>query len=174
MISLTEAKTPSFISCLTTSEAVFFMREASSPTLISSGICTFSGCFLAISSCRRFILSRSSCRRLAEEACWLLGRCLALLPIFCLAPPRMLLALALVPAISSNFSLYFSMLTAAPPLVSTTRFSATWRGVWGLLGFSCFWGAGCCGAAGAAGLAWAAACCWGAGPFWAAGAAALP
>ena len=125
MISETEANTPSFMSCLTTSEAVFFMREASSPTLISSGIWTLSGCFLAISSWRRFILSRSSCRRLAEEACGPLGRCFDLLLIFSLLPRRMLLLFALAPAMSSNFSLYFSILTAAPPRVSTTRFSAT-------------------------------------------------
>ena len=34
----------------TTSAPVFFMREASSPTLISSGISTLVGAFLAISS----------------------------------------------------------------------------------------------------------------------------
>lgn len=45
MIWLREAMTPFFIRHLTTSAPVFFMRLASSPTLISSGICTVTGVF---------------------------------------------------------------------------------------------------------------------------------
>ena len=52
--------TPFFIRHLTTSAPVFFMRLASSPTEISSGILTVSGGFLAISSWRRRIFSASS------------------------------------------------------------------------------------------------------------------
>ena len=55
-----EAMMPFFIRHLTTSAPVFFMRLASSPTLISSGIMTLTGAFLAISSCRRRIFSASS------------------------------------------------------------------------------------------------------------------
>ena len=55
-----EAMMPFFISTLTTSAPVFFMRLASSPTLISSGIWTLRGVFLAISSWRRRIFSASS------------------------------------------------------------------------------------------------------------------
>ena len=43
MMSLREAMTPFFISVRTTSAPVFFMREASSPTPMVSGICTFVG-----------------------------------------------------------------------------------------------------------------------------------
>ena len=58
------------------------MREASSPTVISSGILTTSGAFFAISSCRRRIFSCSSERFLVPNffACCFLF----LLPIFCL------------------------------------------------------------------------------------------
>ena len=61
--------TPIFIRVLTTSAPVFFMREASSPTPISSGIITFTGAFLAISSWRRRIFSASSWRRLLPGPC---------------------------------------------------------------------------------------------------------
>ncbi len=66
---------PFFIRALTTSAPVFFMREASSPTLISSGMETLTGAFLAISSWRRRIFSASSWRRLLENTgpprrCW--------------------------------------------------------------------------------------------------------
>ena len=64
-----DAITPFFIRHLTTSAPVFFMREASSPTEISSGILTVSGVFFAISSCRRRIFSASSCLRLPENGC---------------------------------------------------------------------------------------------------------
>ena len=49
MTSLREAMTPFFIRVLTTSAPVFFIRLASSPTAISSGICTFTGALRAIS-----------------------------------------------------------------------------------------------------------------------------
>ena len=62
--------TPFFIRLLTTSAPVFFMRLASSPTLISSGILTVRGVFLAISSWRRRIFSASSCLRLLEKDIW--------------------------------------------------------------------------------------------------------
>ena len=62
-----EAMMPFFISTLTTSAPVFFMREASSPTEISSGIWTLRGAFFAISSCSRRIFSCSSWRRLLEK-----------------------------------------------------------------------------------------------------------
>ncbi len=150
-----------------TSEAVFFMRTASSPTEISSGISTFSCCLRAISSWRRCILSRSSWRRLLEVCCGV--RCLDLELIFSFLPLR-ILPPTFSAAILSNFSLYFSMFTAAPPRVSTTRFSATLRGWKGLLSFfSCL---DCCAAlccalplvsAGLAGaLFWPAACASGA------------
>ena len=62
MVWLKEAMTPIFISALTTSAPVFFIREASSPTAISSGMWTVSGVFLAISSWSRRIFSCSSLR----------------------------------------------------------------------------------------------------------------
>ena len=132
--------TPSLMSCLMTSTAVFFMREASSPTLISSGMLTLSCCFLATSNCRRCILSRSSWRRLAlATCCW---RCLFLFWIFSL-PPRWK-SLPLLPAILSNRSSYFERFAPAEPRVSTTRFSTTCFGCAGfsVLGFGC----GCAGA----------------------------
>ena len=49
--------------------ASLLMREASSPTPISSGIITFTGAFLAISSWRRRIFSASSWRRLLPGPC---------------------------------------------------------------------------------------------------------
>ena len=60
MMSEREAMTPFFIRHLTTSAPVFFIREASSPTPISSGMSTLTGAFLAISSWRRRIRSCSS------------------------------------------------------------------------------------------------------------------
>ena len=74
--------TPFFIRHFTTSAPVFFMREASSPTLISSGIWTLTGAFFAISSWRRRIFSASSPRRLLEKGWlplrWLLERIFSL------------------------------------------------------------------------------------------------
>ena len=64
IIWLREAMTPFFIRHLTTSAPVFFMRLASSPTLISSGICTVTGVFLMISSRSLRMRSASSCLRL--------------------------------------------------------------------------------------------------------------
>ena len=69
MVWLIVAMTPFLSRVLMTSVAVFFMREASSPTEISSGILTVSGVFFAISSCRRRIFSASSCLRLPENGC---------------------------------------------------------------------------------------------------------
>ena len=67
MTSDREAMTPFLIRVLTTSAPVFFIREASSPTEISSGMSTFTGAFLAISSWSRRIRSCSSWRRLLPE-----------------------------------------------------------------------------------------------------------
>ena len=73
---------------LTTSAPVFFIRLASSPTPISSGISTFTGAFLAISSWRRRRRSCSSCLRLLPGPCWRPRWRWALRPWnFCL-PPR--------------------------------------------------------------------------------------
>ena len=131
---LTEAMTPFFIRHLTTSAAVFFMRLASSPTLISSGIITFTGAFLAISSCRRRIFSCSSCLRLLEKAGWFFFLLPALrnfsLPCCMLWAPRVRLS-----AISSRRSSYLSRFTLVALRVSTTFFSGT-----RLMGL------GCCGA----------------------------
>ena len=67
MTSETEAIMPFLIRQRTTSAPVFFIREASSPTLISSGMETFTGAFLAISSWSRRIFSCSSLRRLLPK-----------------------------------------------------------------------------------------------------------
>ena len=64
MLWLMAAMTPFFIRHLMTSPAVFFIREASSPTVISSGIFTVRGAFRATSICRRRIFSCSSFRDL--------------------------------------------------------------------------------------------------------------
>ncbi len=64
IIWLREAMTPFFIRHLTTSAPVFFMRVASSPTVISSGICTVTGVFLMTSSRSLRRRSASSCLRL--------------------------------------------------------------------------------------------------------------
>ena len=74
-----------------TSAAVFFIREASSPTVISSGILTVSGVFLMTAPCcRRRIFSCSSLRGLVAldelVARFLFCCCLALLPMRCLPP----------------------------------------------------------------------------------------
>ena len=124
-----DAMTPFFIRHLTTSAPVFFMRLASSPTEISSGILTVSGVFLAISSWRRRIFSASSWRRLLEKV----G---APLPFFLFAalrnfslpalrlsrrPPPALLRSAM----SCSFSSYLSRLTLVDLRVSTIFFSGT-------------------------------------------------
>ena len=97
---LTEAMTPFFIRAFTTSAPVFFMREANSPTLISSGISTLRGAFLAISSCRRRIFSCSSWRRLLEKV---------------ILPPRRLLL--------RNFSLPCCILPARWPALELSAMS---------------------------------------------------
>ena len=82
MVWLTVAMTPFLSRHLMTSAAVFFMREASSPTVISSGILTTSCAFLAISSWSLRIFSCSSERDLVPKR---LACCfLFLFPIFCL------------------------------------------------------------------------------------------
>ena len=142
MIWLREAIMPFFIRHLTTSAPVFFMRLASSPTEISSGIMTFTGAFLAISSWSLRIRSASSCLRLLEKVMpprrWLLVRIFSL-PLRCCrciraprSPPR-----------SSSRSSYLARFTS-PPLRVSTIFR------WGTRD------TGCC----AAGLE-AAFCCWG-------------
>ena len=64
IIWLREAMMPFFIRHLTTSAPVFFIRLASSPTEISSGICTVTGVFLMTSSRSLRRRSASSCLRL--------------------------------------------------------------------------------------------------------------
>ena len=116
---------PFFIRHLTTSAPVFFMRLASSPTPISSGIFTVRGVFLAISSWRRRIFSASSCLRLLPKF-W---------PRF--LPPRfwnfclpVCMRLALSGARSSRRWSYFSRFTPPPLRVSTIFFSGV--RLWGL------------------------------------------
>ena len=161
IISLREAMTPFFIRHFTTSAPVFFIREASSPTPISSGILTTRGCFFAISAWRRRIFSCSSWRRLLP---WK-------------PPPRRLLLrpwnfclpaciwLVLPAARVSSFSSYLARFTSPPLRVSTTFFSGT--RVAGRLTFCCaaLWGwPPCWGAALGAWGCWP----WGAGaPLWA-------
>ena len=155
MTSLREAMTPFFIRVLTTSAPVFFMREASSPTPMASGILTVSGVFLAISSWSRRIFSCSSWRRLLPwkpPLRWLRPWNFCLPACICLVLPA---------ARFSSRSSYFSRFTWPPLRVSTTFFSGTrvagrFAGCWagcGLL-WGC-WGAGL--PAGAAGF-----CAWGA------------
>ncbi len=123
MMSLREAMTPFLIRHLTTSAPVFFIREASSPTPISSGMSTFVGAFLAISSWRRRIRSCSSWRRLPDwprPPCW--RRCWLFCWIFCL-PPRTSWRRWSVKF--SSRSSYLSRFTAGPPRVSTTFFWGT-------------------------------------------------
>ena len=120
IIWLREAITPFFIRHLTTSAPVFFIRLASSPTLISSGICTVTGVFLMTSSRSFRSRSASSCLRLLlakllSRRCLLLrnfslpcGACWSRLP-----PLR-------ASAISCNFSSYLSRLTLVALRVSTT------------------------------------------------------
>ena len=120
MIWLREAMTPFFIRHLTTSAPVFFMRLASSPTAISSGILTTRGCFLAISAWRRRIFSCSSARRLLP---WKPPLRLLLRPWnFCLPPCIWLVRPA---ARFSSRSSYFSRFTLPPLRVSTIFFSGT-------------------------------------------------
>ena len=136
IIWLRDAMTPFFIRHLTTSAPVFFMRLASSPTLISSGICTVTGVFLMISSRRRRMRSASSCLRLLLTGpFWrfLLLRNFSRLPCCCSRrlPPR-------PSAMSCSFSSYLSRLTLVALRVSTTL-------VWGtrLMGLDGVWF--CCG-----------------------------
>ena len=151
MVWLTEAMTPSLISCLTTSAPVFFMRLASSPTEISSGMWTVSGAFLAISSWRRRIFSCSSLRDLEPTKppfVFLFWLRFCLLPMRCL-PPVMFCTRS--ETSSSTWSSKRAALTCAAE-VSTTRRSR-WRCGWG-----CLAGLGCCGCA----AVWSLAACWGA------------
>ena len=150
--------TPFLMSALTTSAPVFFMRLASSPTPIASGICTLTGAFLAISNCSFCMRSRSSARRLALAAacCW---RCfLAVLPIFSL-PPRVSAAAVRPPAPRGrpppggrSARRTCPGLTFPPPRVSINallgRLARLMRACFSFCG-----AAGCCGCAGA----WAAA-----------------
>ena len=62
MTSFWAAITPIIISFLMTSETVTFSREASSETVISSGISTLSCCFRARSRARRWSFSASVSR----------------------------------------------------------------------------------------------------------------
>ena len=139
---------PFFIRHFTTSAPVFFMREASSPTLISSGIWTFTGAFLAISSCRRRIFSASSPRRLLEKGWlplrWLPERIFSLPPRWAMRSPRW------PPSSSSRWS-YLARFTSPPLRVSTIFFWGTREVGWGTTGF-CF--AGCWGALWAGLAAW--------------------
>ena len=121
----------------TTSAPVFFMREASSPTLISSGISTLVGAFLAISSCSFCIWARCSWRRLAPEAAvwgWRLSLRLANFSLPCLA---------LASLSGTNLSSRSSYLAVfrVVPRVSMTRFWGTLleslRSPWPWEG--CFW-----------------------------------
>ena len=133
---LKEAMTPFFIRHLTTSAPVFFIREASSPTEISSGIITLTGAFLAISSWRRRIRSASSCLRLLEKVMlprrWLLERIFSL-------PPRCWRCIrsARSPPRVSRRSSYLARFTSPPLRVSTiffwgTRVVVAWV-AWGAL-----------------------------------------
>ncbi len=156
MFWLTVAMTPFLIRHLMTSAAVFFIREASSPTVISSGILTVSGVFLMASRRRRLRRLRSSSRDLA-----LLPPCcfLFLLPIFCLPPVRFWSRSEI--RVSAWSSKRAALTWTAE--VSTTRRS---RLRWGSAGFFsagfcapglAFWaGAGFLSSGLAAGAAWAA------------------
>ena len=121
MTSEREAMTPFLMRHLTTSAPVFFMREASSPTPISSGIFTTRGCFLAISAWRRRIFSCSSWRRLLPwkppPRRWLLRPWNFCFPA-CIW--------VVLPAASfSSFSSYLSRFTLPLFRVSTIFFSGT-------------------------------------------------
>ena len=112
---------PFFIRHLTTSAPVFFIRFASSPTEISSGILTVRGVFLAISNCNLRSFSCSSCLRLLEKficCCFFLPPALRNFSLFCSMLPR--LPRSLVSAISCNFSSYLSRLILVALRVSTT------------------------------------------------------
>ncbi len=121
IIWLREAITPFFIRHLTTSAPVFFIRLASSPTLISSGICTVTGVFLmtssrslrrrSASSCLRLLLAKLLSRRcLLRNFSLPWGACWSRLPLLRAS------------AISCNFSSYLSRLTLVALRVSTTCF----------------------------------------------------
>ena len=105
---------------LTTSAPVFFIREASSPTPISSGIFTVRGVFLAISSWSRRIFSCSSWRRLLPKLPPL--RWLPRLWIFCLP---LCILLARSGARFSRCSSYRARFTLPAFRVSTSFFSGT-------------------------------------------------
>ena len=127
--------TPFLIRHLTTSAPVFFIREASSPTPISSGIFTVSGVFLAISSWRRRIRSCSSCLRLLPKLPPL--RWLPRLWIFCLP---LCILLARSGARVSRCSSYRARFTLPAFRVSTSFFSGT-RVVGWFTGCLAGWGA---------------------------------
>ena len=138
MIWLREAIMPFFIRHLTTSAPVFFMRLASSPTEISSGIMTFTGAFLAISSWSLRIRSASSCLRLLEKVMpprrWLLVRIFSL-PLLLLRSMRA----ARSPPRSSRRWSYLARFTSPPLRVSTIFFWGT--RLTGCCTTGCFWGA---------------------------------
>ena len=119
MISETDAMTPSLIRPLMTSAAVRFMRLASSPTEISSGIMTLTGIFLSAAiccwRCRRFIFSCSSWRRLLPKG---LERCSDFLVSFCFLGPRDSMRSALASTSLSTWSSYLARLTSPVPRVS--------------------------------------------------------
>ncbi len=156
IIWLKEAMTPFFIRHLTTSAPVFFMRLASSPTEISSGICTVTGVFLmtsrrslrrrSASSCLRLLLAKLLSRRcLLRNFSLPWGACCSRLP-----PP------VRASAMSCSFSSYLSRFTLVALRVSTTCFWGT-RDMGFCSGLAAFcWGTACWGFAPAG-----AAACWG-------------
>ncbi|CAK7064705.1 MAG: hypothetical protein MEEGG_02921 [Eggerthella lenta] len=100
-----------------TSAAVRFMRLASSPTEISSGMDTLTGIFLSAAiccwRCRRRIFSCSSCRRLLPKGRL---RWSAFLVSFCLVEVPILFAFSGTSL--SMRSSYLARLTSPPPRVS--------------------------------------------------------
>ena len=143
IIWLKEAMTPFFIRHLTTSAPVFFMRLASSPTEISSGICTVTGVFLmtsrrslrrrSASSCLRLLLAKLLSRRcLLRNFSLPWGACCSRLP-----PP------VRASAMSCSFSSYLSRFTLVALRVSTTCFWGT-RDMGFCSGLAAFcWGTAC-------------------------------
>ena len=155
MVWLIEAMTPFLSRVLMTSVAVFFMREASSPTVISSGTFTVSGVFLMTSRRRRRIFSCSSLRCFEPKAGFLppLVLFLFLLAIFCLPPEKFC---ARSEMSTSTRSSKRSALTVTAE-VSTTRRSRLRCSCWGLAALSALCAAGAAFAAGALPCAgWAA------------------
>ena len=137
---LMPAMTPLRIRNLMTSAAVFFMREASSPTVISSGILTVSGAFLAISSCRRRIFSCSSERDLLPANLPFFWFCCFFLvprpPMRCLPPVKF--CSRAVTSTSTRSSKRSAFTVTAE--VSTTRRSRLRWGSAGLAGLTGFGG----------------------------------